>query len=91
MTVEIKIPQGLHSSSLPFKDIVRVENRSFSFFNVCTYQLYITIKNSDQEELFSLFSYEQEKDMQLAYDTIASLINQSLQGPITLEMVPMLA
>jgi hypothetical protein len=47
------------------------------------------MKGYNEEEHFSLFSYHQEKDMQLAYDTIASLLKQASNTSVILEMVPM--
>jgi hypothetical protein len=91
MTIKIQAPNTCCSYLIPFEDIIRVETRSLTFFDVCTYNLYIIVNSYQQEESFSLFSYQQEEDMLLAYNTIAALLKETLTEPIVFEMVPMLA
>lgn len=91
MNVKISAPHGCNGTSIQLSDVIRIENRSLSYFKVCAYNLYIVEKKPNATELFTLFCYKEEKDMLHAYNTIASLLKDSPSEAVTLEMVPMKA
>lgn len=89
MNVKILAPHGCNGTSILLSDVVRIENRSLSYFKACAYNLYIVEKKPHTNEFFTLYCYNEEKDMLRAYNTIASLLKDSPPEAVILEMVPM--
>lgn len=88
MNIKIPAPYGSEGLSISLIDVSRVENRSFAFFESCMYNLYIVVRAHQKEDLFTLYSYKEEKEMLFAFETISSLLKNKINDCVTLEMEP---
>ena len=89
MNIKVPVPKGSERYIVSLVDILRVENRSLSFFGAGAHNLYIFEQTSKGDELFSLYSYGQKQDMLDAFSIISSLLKQKSKEQVLLELEPM--
>ncbi|MBJ6119368.1 hypothetical protein JAO76_14255 [Pontibacter sp. BT310] len=89
MNIKVPVPQGSKRYVISLTDILRIENRSLSFFGAGAHNLYIFEKTSKGDELFSLYSYGHKQDMLTAFSIINSLLAKISKEPVMLELEPM--